>query len=153
VITPHQAERLDHLLRAQGRPWTPSPGDRFVVPGRDLDDQVFVVSEMTIDVEDLPTGRLIRFNGTTEWALDSIPAHDVLWMPWEHQLRDLLGERFRLLRHTPEGTTGTTRRRPTHLHSSTGRDPGARDGAALARRSRPTRPPSPPATPRVASRG
>jgi hypothetical protein len=103
VITPHQAERLDHLLRGQGRPWTPSPGDRFVVPGRDLDDQVFVVSEMTIDVEDLPTGRLIRFNGTTEWALDSIPAHDVLWMPWEHQLRDLLGESFRLLRRTPEG--------------------------------------------------
>ena len=103
MITPHQAERLDHLLRAQRRPWTPSPGDRFVVPGRDLDDQVFVVSEMTIDVEDLPTGRLIRFNGTTEWALDSIPAHDVLWMPWEHQLRDLLGERFRLLRRTPEG--------------------------------------------------
>ena len=49
MITPHQAERLDHLLRGQGRSWTPAPGDRFVVPGRDLDDQVFVVSEMTID--------------------------------------------------------------------------------------------------------
>jgi len=103
VITTHQAERLDHLLRGQGRPWTPAPGDRFVVPGRDLDDQVFVVSEMTIDVEDLPTGRLIRFNGTTEWALDSLPADAVLWMPWEHQLRALLGDTFRLLRRTPEG--------------------------------------------------
>ncbi|HEX6149972.1 pilus assembly protein CpaE [Nocardioides sp.] len=103
MITPHQAERLDHLLRGQGRPWTPAPGDRFVVPGRDLDDQVFVVSEMTIDVEDLPSGRLIRFNGTTEWALDSIPANDVLWMPWEHQLRDLLGDAFRSLLRTNDG--------------------------------------------------
>ncbi len=103
MITPHQAERLDHLLRGQGRPWVPAPGDRFVVPGHDLDDQVFVVSEMTIDVEDLPSGRLIRFNGTTEWALDSIPVTDVLWMPWEHQLRALLGETFRSLRRTTDG--------------------------------------------------
>ena len=74
MITTHLAERLDHLLRAQGRPWAPEPGDRFVVPGHDLDDQVFVVSEMTIDVEDLPSGQLVRFNGTTEWALDTLPA-------------------------------------------------------------------------------
>jgi hypothetical protein len=103
VITTHQAERLDHLLRGQGRPWTPEAGDRFVVPGHDLDDQVFVVSEMTIDVEDLPSGRLVRFNGTTEWALDSLPAADVLWMPWEHQLRDLLGDAFRSLRRDDDG--------------------------------------------------
>lgn len=103
MITPHQAERLDHRLRSQGRPWRPSPGDRFVVPGRDLDDQVFVVSEMTIDVEDLPSGLLVRFNGTTEWALDSIPAAEVLWMPWEHQLRELLGDEVRSLERTGTG--------------------------------------------------
>ena len=103
MITTHQAERLDHLLRGQGRPWAPEAGDRFVVPGRDLDDQVFVVSEMTIDVEDLPSGRLVKFNGTTEWALDSLPAADVLWMPWEHQLRGLLGDDLRSLSRDGEG--------------------------------------------------
>jgi hypothetical protein len=93
VITVHVAERLDHLLRAQGRHWEPTAGDRFVIPGRDIDD-VFVVADMTIEVEHLPTGRLVRFNGTTEWALDSIPAEEVLWLPWEHQLRILLGPAF-----------------------------------------------------------
>lgn len=102
MITTHLAERLDHLLRGLGRPWVPASGDRFVVPGRDLDD-VFVLAEMTIEVEELPSGRLVKFNGTTEWALDSIPAAEVLWIPWEHQLRDLLADRFLSLARTPEG--------------------------------------------------
>ena len=29
----------------------------------------------------LASGSVIRFNGTTEWALDSIPAAEVLWLP------------------------------------------------------------------------
>jgi len=102
VITTHLAERLDYLLRAQGRPWVPAPGDRFSIPGRDLDG-VFVLAEMTIEVDDLPSGPLVKFNGTTEWALDSIPAADVLWLPWEHQLRDLLGGSFLSLARTSDG--------------------------------------------------
>lgn len=102
MITVHEAERLDHLLASRGRTWEPIAGDRFVIPGRDL-DQVFVVAEMTVDVEELPTGRLVRFNGTTEWALDSIPAAEVLWMPWEHQLRDLLGDAFGSLERLADG--------------------------------------------------
>lgn len=93
MLTTHLAERLDHHLRALGRPWDPAPGDRFTIPGRDLDG-VFVVAEMTIEVEDLPSGRHVRFNGTTEWALDQIAAEEVLWLPWEHQLRGLLGDAF-----------------------------------------------------------
>ena len=57
-------------------------------------------------MHDLPSGRLIRFNGTTEWALDSISAEDVLWVPWEHQLRDLLGERFGSLERVPGEVEG-----------------------------------------------
>ena len=102
MITVHLAERIDHLRRSRGQAWDPVPGDRFVIPGRDLDG-VFVVAEMTIEVEELATGRLVRFNGTTEWALDSIPADEVLWLPWEHQLRDLLGDRFASLTRVPEG--------------------------------------------------
>lgn len=100
VLTPADGLALRELLAARGRTWEPLPGDRFVIPDRDL-DTVFVVADMTIEVEELPTGRLVRFNGTTEWALDSIAADDVCWLPWEHQLRDLLGSGFASLQALP----------------------------------------------------
>jgi hypothetical protein len=90
-------------LREAGLPWTPGSGDRFVVPHRDMDADVFVVSELTIEVRDAPTGRLFAFNGTTEWALDSIEQDDVVWLPHEGQLRDALGERFRRLEPVGDG--------------------------------------------------
>jgi hypothetical protein len=84
-------------LRAAGLDWSPASGDRFVIPGREMDADVFVVSELTIDVHQAPTGPLIRFNGTTEWALDSVPQEAVVWLPHEGQLRAALGSRFRRL--------------------------------------------------------
>jgi hypothetical protein len=105
VITLDLARRLHQL----GLPWTPASGDRFVVPDRDLDEQVFVVSEMTIEPEQLATGGIVRFNGTTEWALDSIEQDEVIWLPHEAQLRDLLGERFRRLESVPDGYVVVTR--------------------------------------------
>ena len=89
-------------LAERGVAWTPRSGDRFVFTERDL-DQVFVVSEMVIEVADLPSGRLIRFNGTTEWALDSTPAEDVVWLPREDQLREVLGESFLALARVGDG--------------------------------------------------
>jgi hypothetical protein len=81
-------------LRAAGLRWTPRPGDRFVLPGRGMDQDVFVLSDMTVQVHEFPTGRVIGFNGVTEWALDSIDQQEALWMPAEHQLRALLGGLF-----------------------------------------------------------
>ncbi len=49
---------------------------------------------MTIEVNHFPGGPVIGFNGTTEWALDSIDQHDALWLPAEHQLRERLGDAF-----------------------------------------------------------
>jgi hypothetical protein len=71
-----------------------------MVPDRDLDDAVFVVSDMVVEAHDLPTGPLLRFNGTTEWALDSIPQAETLWLPREDQLRGLLGAAFVALQRT-----------------------------------------------------
>ena len=99
VITREVARRL----RTAGLAWDPSPGDRFVIPDSDMDEEVFVVSEMTIEAHDRPAGRVIRFNGTTEWALDMIEEHQVLWLPREDQLRAQLGERFVRLEAVPEG--------------------------------------------------
>lgn len=90
-------------LRDAGLSWTPSSGDRFAIPDRDLDGQVFVVSEMTIDTQQLPTGLVMKFNGTTEWALDSIAQDEVVWLPHEAQLRELIGSAFRKLEPAGSG--------------------------------------------------
>ena len=84
-------------LRAAGLAWNPLPGDRFVVPDRGMDEEVFVISNMVVEVQDVPTGQIIGFNGTTEWALDSLDHGQVVWMPREGQLRELLNHRFRRL--------------------------------------------------------
>lgn len=83
-------------LRAAGLRWTPAPGDGFALPDRGLDD-VFVLSDMTIQVYELPKGSVIGFNGTTEWALDDVETDEAIWLPREDQLRDRLGEAFERL--------------------------------------------------------
>jgi hypothetical protein len=89
-------------LRAAGLVWHPAPGDAFVVPDRDLDDELFVLSEMVIQSVDVPDGPpILAFNGTTEWALDSLEAHEAVWLPREDQLRRLLGEAFEGLERVP----------------------------------------------------
>ncbi len=83
--------------------WWPQRGDRFVVPDRDMDDEVFVVSDMVVEVHQRPSGQVLGFNGTTEWALDSIETDTVVWLPREQQLRVLLGRQFRALEAQPHG--------------------------------------------------
>lgn len=90
---------LARALGDAGMPWVPSSGDRFVIPGRDMDDEVFHVAEMTVEVASHHGEGVVKFNGTTEWALDSIPASDVLWLPREDQLRDALGASLVALEH------------------------------------------------------
>ncbi|MFG1626856.1 pilus assembly protein CpaE [Kribbella sp. NPDC049227] len=99
MITIEQAGRL----RKAGVLWAPAAGDRFVVPDRDMDDDVFVVSDMTVEVHDYQGSKVIGFNGTTEWALDSIEQREVVWLPREEQLRALLGDHFRKLEAVPDG--------------------------------------------------
>ena len=81
-------------LRDAGLSWTPARGDRFFVADRGMDDEIFVLSDMTIEVHHYAAGPVIGFNGTTEWALDSVEQQDAVWVPSEHQLRELLGEAF-----------------------------------------------------------
>ena len=105
MIDPAKAAELAAVLQTTGWTWQPRAGDRFAIPDRDL-EQVFVIADMTIEVHELTSGRLIRFNGTTEWALDSIDASEAVWIPWEHQLRDLLGDRFASLESLPPPAEG-----------------------------------------------
>ena len=90
-------------LREAGLAWKPGPGDRFAIPDRDLDEDVFVLSNMVIEVHNRPEGQVIGFNGTTEWAMDDVELEEALWLPREDQLRELLGGTLRALRRTGEG--------------------------------------------------
>jgi hypothetical protein len=89
-------------LRDAGLVWHPRSGDRFQLDEPEFDADVFTVSEMTIEPREYPTGRILAFNGTTEWALDSVALEDALWLPHEHQLRELLRGAFRTLRRLPD---------------------------------------------------
>ena len=84
-------------LRDAGLRWTPRRGDRFVLPHRGMDEEIFVLSDMTVEVHEFPSGKVIGFNGVTEWALDSVEQNEAVWLPAEHQLRELLGGMFRSL--------------------------------------------------------
>jgi hypothetical protein len=115
---------LARRLQRAGVSWSPAAGDRFVIPDRDLDEQVFAVSDMVVEVHELPRGgRLLAFNGTTEWALDSIMQADVVWLPSEAQLRTMLGEAFVSLHAVPGGYVvvvddGDKERRHVDVHAA-----------------------------------
>jgi hypothetical protein len=94
---------LAQRLKEAGLAWKPALGDRFAIPDRDLDDEVFVLSNMTIEVQAMPDGPVIGFNGTTEWALDDVEIEETTWLPREDQLRDLLGGTFHGLRREAPG--------------------------------------------------
>ncbi|MGA1838614.1 pilus assembly protein CpaE [Herbiconiux sp. 11R-BC] len=88
---------LARALRTAGLRWRPRSGDSFVIETAEPGGEVFTVSEMTVEVHDFPSGQLIGFNGTTEWALDSVDVGDTLWLPREDQLREILRDGFRRL--------------------------------------------------------
>ncbi len=89
-------------LRDAGLVWHPRSGDRFQLDEPEFEADVFTVSEMTIEPRTYSTGKILAFNGTTEWALDSVALEDALWLPSEEQLRELLRGAFRSLRRLPD---------------------------------------------------
>ena len=94
------SQHLAQALHDAGVRWRPAAGDRFVIPQPELVGELFTLSEMTIEAREYPTGTILGFNGTTEWAMDSVAQDDALWMPREDQLRELLGRAFvSLTRH------------------------------------------------------
>ena len=72
---------LARVLRDSGLEWRPARYDVFFIPDRGLEDRVFVLADMTIDVQPLAGGATITFNGAVEWSLDSILHGEVVWLP------------------------------------------------------------------------
>jgi hypothetical protein len=99
---------LASRLHAAGLTWAPSSGDAFQIARDDFEGDVFTVSDMTIEPHHYPSGTILGFNGTTEWALDSVALDDALWLPREDQLRELLRSAFVSLTRVQEGLRGRT---------------------------------------------
>lgn len=74
--------------------WDPAPGDQFRIEADQVKDDVYILSHMVIEPRTYSTGTVLHFNGTTEWALDTLAKEDALWLPREDQLRELLGGTF-----------------------------------------------------------
>lgn len=82
--------KLAEDLKESGLEWQPVLHDFFTIPGSDLENRIFVVSDMMTDVQQLFGHQMITFNGAVEWSLDYIMIIEAVWIPRESQLRELL---------------------------------------------------------------
>ncbi|MGB7448807.1 MAG: pilus assembly protein CpaE [Ornithinimicrobium sp.] len=94
---------LAHDLHSAGLLWSPLAGDRFAVDKPGMEDEVFYLADMTVDVQRFVGGSVIGFNGVAEWALDSVDLEETLWLPREDQMRAVLGESFVRLERDDDG--------------------------------------------------
>jgi hypothetical protein len=85
---------LAHQLRDAGLIWKPAPLDFFALPDRQMDDEVFVISDQAAFMQLYNGYPVVSFHGSAEWALDYILLNEVVWMPSETQLREQIEQRI-----------------------------------------------------------
>ncbi len=94
-LQPHLIHlKLARQLRDAGLVWSPAWHDFFAIPDSNLDDRVFVLSDMAIDVQVQQGWPALTFNGAVEWSLDYVLQADAVWLPTESQLRHMLQVRL-----------------------------------------------------------
>ena len=81
-------------LKEFGLDWKPNLHDFFSIPNTAVENRVFVVSDMMVDVQRLYGRQMITFNGAVEWSLDYITIAEALWRPTEAQIRSMLREQL-----------------------------------------------------------
>jgi len=77
-------------LKEAGLKWVPALHDFFAIPERNLDERLFVISDMLVTVEQLSGMKVVSFQGASEWSLDYLLAAEAVWIPREDQLRKAL---------------------------------------------------------------
>ncbi len=82
--------QLSRELKSAGLTWHPEIHDFFVIPDRGMDNRLFVISDVLSNIEYLQGRQVVAFQGASEWALDYLVASEVVWMPTETQLREIL---------------------------------------------------------------
>lgn len=95
--------------------WEPRNGDQFFIPRPEIRDSVFLVSDMVVELIIRGGDRRFHFNGTVEWALDSVQSGEVVWLPREDQLRERLGTYFLSMDADPDGFV-VSLSGPEHAH-------------------------------------
>ena len=88
---------LAQQLRDAGLEWRAGNHSFFAIPDRDLDESIFVITDMMATLAKFRGWPVVAFHGTAEWASDHILSHEVVWLPTESELRRevediLLGE-------------------------------------------------------------
>jgi hypothetical protein len=81
---------LARKLKEAGLVWHTNIHDFFAIPDRDMDNRVFVLSDMMVTMELLRGWPAVVFHGTAEWAQDYLLTHEAVWLPTESQLREQL---------------------------------------------------------------
>lgn len=95
----HQlAQRLAPYLS-----WQPRNADRFFIGREEIAESEFIVSDMVVELIHNQGESNFHFNGTTEWALDSIESEVAVWLPTEEQLRQELADAFLSLDRVGDG--------------------------------------------------
>lgn len=84
--------RLAQQLKEFGLIWRPELHDFFAIPGRGMDERIFVISDIQTYLELFEGHPVVTFHGVAEWALDYIQQTEVVWMPTESQLHARLAE-------------------------------------------------------------
>lgn len=95
-------------LKEAGLVWQAGVNDYFAIPDRDMDDRVFVISDLLANLNIFRGWPVVTFHGSAEWALDYILTTEVVWLPREDQLRQALlntlqGETLNSLQLTFDG--------------------------------------------------
>jgi hypothetical protein len=85
---------LGQQLKDAGLAWTPAENDFFAIPDRNLDEAVFVISDMIVLLERMHGQLAVTFHGSVEWALDHVMVAELVWLPTEAQLRTALEQRL-----------------------------------------------------------
>ena len=133
-------------------PGRPANGDRFYIPRPEIADSVFLVSDMVVELVTQKGESRFHFNGTVEWALDSVESNGVVWLPREDQLRELLGRLLPvpgLLGRRVRGHGQRTRAGPTTPNRSPTRPTRTPGRCSVRPRGRPSRLSRPPAMPQA----
>lgn len=81
---------LARRLKDAGLQWQPALHDFFAIPDRNLDERVFVISDLLATLETLQGQQVVAFQGASEWALDDLATGELVWLPREDQLRQAL---------------------------------------------------------------
>jgi hypothetical protein len=125
MISRELAGRLSPYLA-----WQPQNGDRFYIPRPEIAESVFTISDMVVELMVRNGESRFHFNGTVEWALDSVESDAVVWLPREEQLRDLIGSYFLSLDSSSAGFEVTVSGPGRAFHTETRTE--AADAYALA---------------------